>query len=52
MGTHNICLFKKKKIENTVKSVLDAHSQKDRKLVFKTNYHLMPINLHYATICH
>ena len=29
--------------ERTVKPVLNGHSQKDRKLVFKTNYHLMQV---------
>ena len=27
----------------TVKSVLKGHSEKDRNLVFKTNYHLMQV---------
>ena len=27
----------------TVKPVLNGHSQTDQKLLFKTNYHLMPV---------
>ena len=31
------------KIIDTVKPVLNGHSQKDRKLFFKNNYHLMQV---------
>ena len=30
----------------TVKPVQNAHSQKDQKLVFKTNYRLMQVSVH------
>ena len=45
---HVICpgqKFKRTKLfQNTVKPVTNGHSQKDHKLVFKTNYPLMQVN--------
>ena len=39
----NVSTEERERVLSTVKPVLSGHSQKDQKLVFKTNYHLMQV---------
>ena len=43
MHIRGVCISVQLKIYITVKPVLNGHIQKDRKLVFKTNYRLMQV---------